>query len=283
MRHSLGSVRPLRKGDLMNSARYTAAALFLSLAVGAAPASAQTKDTPWKDTPWVEIETISVMAGVGGQNGEGQLNLPNLGTNCVHPFTVSGFGAGLQVGVSKVTASGPVKNLTQIEDFPGTYSATGGQATLVAGGGSMSLKNNANNVSLDLALQTVGISLGVAREGLTIDMPGPPVNAPRVYLLEFGFEKTWVNADSRKTLNDLLDVWKCRFVNIDVAGHTDTKEADNLNLSELRAIAVQTYLVGAGVVPSRITTKIAGERGLQVPTPEGVRLRSNRVVVLTIH
>ena len=114
-------------------------------------------------------------------------------------------------------------------------------------------------------------------------MPGPPVNAPRVYLLEFGFEKTWVNADSRKTLNDLLDAWKCRFVNIDVAGHTDTKEADNLNLSELRAVAVQTYLVGAGVVPSRITTKIAGERGLQVPTPEGVRLRSNRVVVLTIH
>ena len=204
MRHSLGSVRPLRKGDLMNSARYTAAALFLSLAVGAAPASAQTKDTPWKDTPWVEIETISVMAGVGGQNGEGQLNLPNLGTNCVYPFTVSGFGAGLQVGVSKVTASGPVKNLTQIEDFPGTYSSTGGQATLVAGGGSMSLKNNANNVSVDLTLQTVGISLGVAREGLTIDMPGLPVNAPRVYLLEFGFEKTWVNADSRKTLNDLL-------------------------------------------------------------------------------
>ena len=126
------------KGDPMNSAKYTAAALFLSLAVAAAPASAQTKDTPWKDTPWVEIETISVIAGVGGQNGEGQLNLPNLGTNCVHPFTVSGFGAGLQVGVSKVTASGPVKNLTQIEDFPGTYSATGGQATLVAGGSSMS-------------------------------------------------------------------------------------------------------------------------------------------------
>ena len=133
MRHNLGSVHPLGKGDLMNSAKYAAAALLLSVAVGAAPVSAQTKDTPW-----VEIETISVMAGVGGQNGEGQLNLPNLGTNCVHPFTVSGFGAGLQVGVSKVTATGPVKNLTQVEDFPGTYSATGGQATLVAGGSSMS-------------------------------------------------------------------------------------------------------------------------------------------------
>ena len=72
-------------------------------------------------------------------------------------------------------------------------------------------------------------------------------------------------------------------MNIDVAGHTDTKEADNLNLSELRAEAVRTYLVGAGVVPSRVTTKIVGERGLQVPTPAGDRMRSNRVVVLTIH
>jgi outer membrane protein OmpA-like peptidoglycan-associated protein len=276
MRRS-GISLPLRKGDPMNSTKYTAAAL-LFLAVGAPPASAQTRNTPW-----VDIETVSVMAGLGGQSGDGQLNLPNLGTNCVSPFTVSGFGAGLQVGVSKVSASGPVANLTQVEDFPGRYTATQGQFTLVGGGGSMSLKNNNNNVSIDLALQTVGINLGISGEGLTIDMPGPPVNAPRVYLLEFGFEKTWVNADSRKTLNELLDAWKCRFVNIDVAGHTDTKEADNLNLSQLRALAVQTYLVGAGVVPSRIATTIAGERGLQVPTPEGVRLRSNRVVVLTIH
>lgn len=262
----------------MNSLKYAAAALLLSLAVGTASANAQTKDAPW-----VEMETVAVMAGVGGQGGDGQLNLPNLGTNCVYPFKVTGFGAGIQVAVAKLSASGPVKNLTKLEDFPGTYTATQGQATVVVGGGGMSLKNNANNVSMDLATKTVGIGLGISGEGLAIDMPEPVVNASRVYILQFGFQKTWVNADSRNTLNELLAAWKCRFVSIEVAGHTDTKEADNLNLSELRADAVRDYLVGAGVVPGRITTKIVGERNLQIPTPEGVRLRDNRVAVVTIH
>jgi outer membrane protein OmpA-like peptidoglycan-associated protein len=223
------------------------------------------------------------MAGIGGQSGDGQLNLPNLGTNCVYPFKVTGFGGGIQVGVSKVSASGPVANLTQIEDFPGQYTARQGQFTLVAGRGGMSLKNNANNVTLDLSLQTVGINVGISAQGLTIDMPALPVNAPRVYLLEFGYGKTWVNADSRKTLNDLLDAWKCRYVNIAVVGHTDTQEPDKLNLSQLRAVSVANFLTGAGVVQSRITAKGVGESGLQVPTPEGWRLRSNRVVVLTIN
>jgi hypothetical protein len=93
----------------------------------------------------------------------------------------------------------------------------------------MSLKNNANSVSLDLASQTTGIALGISGQGLTIDMPEPPVNAPRVYVLEFGFNKDFVNADSRKALNDLMEAWKCQYANIEVAGHTDTvgKESDN--------------------------------------------------------
>jgi len=149
----------------------------------------------------------------------------------------------------------------------------------------MSLKNNANNVSLHLASQTTGIALGASGQGLTIDMPEPPVNAPRVYVLEFGFNKYFANADSRKALNELMDAWKCRYVNIDVAGHTDTvgKESYNLMLSELRAQAVRNYLVGAGVVPTRITTHVAGESDLRVPTANNVRLRSNRVAIVTIH
>jgi hypothetical protein len=119
------------------------------------------------------------MVGIGGQGGDGQLFLPNLGTNCVYSFNISGFGGGLQVGVSRISASGPVENLTKVEDFPGAYSATQGEATLVAGRGSMSLRNKANNVVLNLASQTTGIALGVSGQGLTIDMPEPPVNAPR--------------------------------------------------------------------------------------------------------
>lgn len=151
---------------------------------------------------------------------------------------------------------------------------------MVAGGGASSLKNNANNVSLELAAKTAGIGIGISGHGLTIDMPIPPENPARVYVLEFGFNKNWVNANSRKTLNDLLDAWKCRFVNIAVVGHADTKENDEVNLSQLRADAVRNYLVGAGVVPTRVTAKIS--TNLQVPTGEAVRLRDNRVAVVTI-
>jgi outer membrane protein OmpA-like peptidoglycan-associated protein len=263
----------------MSFTKYSAAALLIYLATGPAPLHAQTNDGPW-----VQIEATSFMVGIGGQGGDGQLYLPNLGTNCVYPFSVSGFGAGVQVGVSRISASGPVKNLTKVEDFPGTYSATQREATVVVGRGSISLTNNANNVSLDLASQTTGIGLGLSGNHLTIDMPAPPVNSTRVYVLEFGFNKDFVNADSRKALSELMEAWKCRYVNIDVAGHTDTvgKESDNLNLSELRAQAVRNYLVGAGVVATRITTHVAGESDLRVPTANNVRLRSNRVAIVTI-
>jgi hypothetical protein len=47
------------------------------------------------------------MVGIGGQKGDGQLNLPNLGSNCVYPFKVGGFGAGIQVGVRRLPPPAP--------------------------------------------------------------------------------------------------------------------------------------------------------------------------------
>src|SRR5947208_10424986 len=130
-------------------------AVSLLAIAGGAPAIAQTQNLPW-----VQMETMSVNAGIGGQAGDGLLHLPNLGTNCIYPFTVSGFGAGIQVGVSKIAATGPVQNLTKLEDFPGSYSATQGEVTVLAGGGATAMKNNSNNVSINLALQTTGINIG---------------------------------------------------------------------------------------------------------------------------
>ena len=115
-----------RKVTAMSFTKCSAAALLVCLVIGPAPSNAQTNDGPW-----VQIETTSFMVGIGGQGGDGQLFLPNLGTNCVYPFNISGFGVGIQVGVSRISASGPVKNLTKVEDFRGTYSSAQGEATLV--------------------------------------------------------------------------------------------------------------------------------------------------------
>ena len=69
--------------------------------------------------PTIEMETTSANVGIGGQSGEGQLFLPNLGTNCVYPFKVGGFGAGIQVGISKAAAAGTVSNLMRVSDLAG--------------------------------------------------------------------------------------------------------------------------------------------------------------------
>jgi outer membrane protein OmpA-like peptidoglycan-associated protein len=45
---------------------------------------------------------------------------------------------------------------------------------------------------------------------------------------------------------------------------------------------VRDYLLGAGVFPARLPAIAAGENDQQVPTVQGVRLRANRVVVVTI-
>ena len=85
--------------------------------------------------PWVEMDSTAISLGLGGQSGEGILHLPNLGTNCTYPFKVSGFGGGLQAGISQIAASGAVTGMKKISDLSGDYGATQGEATVVAGAG----------------------------------------------------------------------------------------------------------------------------------------------------
>jgi len=255
--------------------------IFAGLLLGLVPAGGAVAQD---NQPSAQIETTSFALGIGGQSGEGKLNLPNLGTNCSYGFKVSGFGAGLQVGISRVDAGGPVKNLARLEDFPGDYSALQGESTLVVGGGGMSLKNKHTNVVMDLSSRTAGLGLGIGAQGITIKMSLPPQNAARWYVVEFGFNKDWVSDEARTKLNQLVTAWKCQFASFEVVGHSDTvgKEDQKLELSEKRAASVRDFLLGAGIVASRVTTRGAGSNELQVQTPQGVRLRDNRVVVVTV-
>src|SRR3954447_10710646 len=81
-------------------------------------------------------------AGFAGQAGEGTLHLPNLGTNCAYPLRISGFGGGLQAGISVLAASGAVTGMKRISDVTGDYSATQGEATVLAGAATTQMKNN---------------------------------------------------------------------------------------------------------------------------------------------
>jgi len=255
--------------------------IFAGILLGLAPITAAVAQD---NVPTVQIETTSFALGIGGQSGDGKLLLPNLGTNCGYSFRVSGFGAGLQVGISRVDAGGPVRGLTRLEDFPGDYTAFQGESTLGVGGGGMSLKNKKNEIIMDLSSRTAGLGLGIGAQGITIKMTLPPQNAPRWYGVEFGFNKDWVSDEARTKLNQLVNSWKCQFVSFEVVGHSDTvgKEDQKLELSSKRAASVRDYLLGAGIVASRITTRAAGSNELQVQTPQGVRMRDNRVVTVTV-
>jgi outer membrane protein OmpA-like peptidoglycan-associated protein len=265
------------RGDRVMRAYKCAAAALVAAAIGS-PALAQ------GDMPWVEVESTSVMLGVGGQSGDGVLRLPNLGTNCSYPFKVDGFGAGIQVGISKISAAGAVKNMNNVGDLIGSYSAMQGESTLIAGAAATSMKNRYNNVVIDLQSRTQGIALGFNAQGMNVRMNDVPPNAPRVFVAEFGYNKDWVGDDARARLTPLINAWKCRFVKFEVVGHTDTvgKEDKNLELSDKRAKAVRDYLIGAGVVPGRIMTRAAGENEPLAPTGQGVRARINRAVVVFV-
>src|SRR3954452_19922124 len=182
----------------------------ITLAVaGGAPAFAQQPTYPW-----IEMDTTSIGLGLAGQTGEGILHLPNLGTNCSYPFKVSGFGGGIQVGVSKVSASGPVANMTRVSDLSGEYGATEGEITLLAGAGGSTMKNRNNNVAMSLKSETQGIGLGFVAKGMAIRVADQPVNLPRADVVDFGFNKNWVSKESRATLDKLVSEWKCRYANI---------------------------------------------------------------------
>jgi outer membrane protein OmpA-like peptidoglycan-associated protein len=264
----------------MKISQYSAAAAAVALSL-AIPAPAPAQAPP---DGWAQVQATSAMLGIGGASGEGQLTLPMLGSNCIYPFKVSGFGAGIQVGISKISAAGPVRGMTRLEDFPGSYSATHGEATIIAGGGGTEMKNNNNNVTIALTSQTAGLNIGVAGGGMTIQMPVPPINAPRQLVLEFGYNKDWLNKANKAELDDFLATWRCRFGEIQIVGHTDAvgKEDENLKLSINRATAVRDYILGAGVYASRIDPLAAGENNQQVTTYQGQRLRANRVVVITV-
>ena len=254
------------------------AALVMALAA-AGPTFAQAPNFPY-----IEIETTSVNVGVGGQSGDGILRLPNLGSNCSYPLKVSGFGAGIQLGISKASASGGVANLTQVSDLSGDYTAASGETTILAGGGGTSMKNNRNNVTLQLKSNTQGLNIGFGGQGMSIRVAETPSNAPRTYVLEYGYNKDWVGQEGRPVLDRVVAAWKCRYAKIWLFGHSDTvgKEDANLDLSAKRAAAARDYLVGAGVNPERIGIVAQGENHPMVATAQGVRLRSNRAVVVLI-
>jgi hypothetical protein len=110
----------------------------------------------------VSIESTSIAAGVGVSWGDGKLNFKGKD----YPFSVDGLSL-VDWGISKVSATGDVYNLTDISKFGGTYVAAEAGLTLAGGMGGMVLRNQ-NGVVMHLRSVSRGAQLQLGTSGLVI-------------------------------------------------------------------------------------------------------------------
>jgi hypothetical protein len=109
----------------------------------------------------LDIVKGGFIIGLGGGNGTLRCG------NETYALQVGGIGAGLLIGVSKMTLSGPVRRLRQVQDIAGTY-AGAGAGIVVAGGVKGVLLSNQNGVELVLGGTQIGLSASAAFNGMTI-------------------------------------------------------------------------------------------------------------------
>lgn len=140
------------------------AALFAGLALCLLPAATGAQDVLGPPSGTLRLESTSVAVGVGASWGNGTLRLQDKD----HAFTVSGLSV-VDVGVSKVTATGRVWGLEKLEDFSGTYN--GVDLGIAVGGGTAGVAmRNENGVYIKMRSAQRGVKLSIATHGTTLKL-----------------------------------------------------------------------------------------------------------------
>ena len=114
----------------------------------------------------VSIEEEQFGLILGGTRGGGSLTFEGK----EYPFKLTGLSAGLNVGVSKMSATGEVYDLDKVSQFPGTYTKLDASVALGGGMGGLRLKNE-NGVIMTLHSRTKGLDLNLGTvSGITVTM-----------------------------------------------------------------------------------------------------------------
>jgi hypothetical protein len=112
----------------------------------------------------VSLESKSIAAGVGVSWGDGKL----LYQGKEYPFSISGLSV-VDVGISKVTATGDVYNLKKVSDFSGNYVAAQGGAAVGGGGGGVSMRNQ-HGVVMNITGTGTGVKLALGAKGVDVKL-----------------------------------------------------------------------------------------------------------------
>jgi OOP family OmpA-OmpF porin len=107
----------------------------------------------------------------------------------------------------------------------------------------------------------------------------PPPPAPKQFIIFFGFNKCNITAEADAVLSEAAAAAKSTgAAAVRIVGHTDTVGSNKYNqkLSECRANAAKSNLVGKGVPEGAISASGKGESELMVQTGDGVKEPQNR-------
>ena len=138
------------------------ALLATALLVGGLALAANAK----KPSGTVAIEETQFAIILGGSSGGGTLTFQGK----QYPFKIGGLTAGVNVGISKMSAAGEVYDLTEIAKFPGTYTKFESSVALGGGIGGLHLRNE-NGVIMNLSSRTKGLDLNIGNmSGITVTM-----------------------------------------------------------------------------------------------------------------
>jgi hypothetical protein len=112
----------------------------------------------------VTMESKSVAAGIGVSWGDGKLTFKGKD----YPFTIDGLSV-VDWGISRVSATGDVYELTDVSKFAGTYMAAEAGFTLAGGMGGITMRNS-EGVIINVRSTSRGASLTLGPAGLRITM-----------------------------------------------------------------------------------------------------------------
>ena len=116
--------------------------------------------------------------------------------------------------------------------------------------------------------------------------PPPPPVAPAHFIIFFGFNKCNITSEADHVLSEAASSAKdMGSASVTIVGHTDTVGSNKYNqkLSECRAHAAASNLVGKGVRKGAISTSGKGETELMVQTGDGVKEPQNRRATIDLH
>jgi len=114
----------------------------------------------------VTMESTSIALGIGVEWGHGTLTLNDGST---HKFEVKGLSI-VDLGISKIEATGDVFGLKNLADFPGDYSAVKAGATFGKKSAGDVILQNEKKVQIRLTPKATGVQLTAAFGGVVISL-----------------------------------------------------------------------------------------------------------------